>query len=100
MNRTPVRLSTAVLLTIGTFDLVTTLMWLNAGGAEGNPLFAAVAAHGSLALVAVKLVYLFVPVALLEYARTKRPASAEIGTWAAAGLYGLLYVKHLLALLG
>lgn len=94
--RQPIRLSTTVLLTIATFDLVTTLMWLNMGGLEGNPFFAYIARSGSLALVAAKLLYLMVPVTLLEYARTRRPTSAEIGTWCAAGLYAFLYVGHLL----
>ena len=89
-------LSTVVLLTIGTFDLVTTLMWLNRGGGEGNPLFAELARHGSLILVMGKLIFLFVPVLILEYARSKRPLSGELGTWVAAGLYAFLYVRHLL----
>ena len=94
--RQPLRLSTAVLLTISTFDLVTTLIWLNMGGMEGNPLFAYVSRFGSLPLVAAKFLYILIPVSILEYARTKRPGSAEIGTWLAAGLYAYLYVGHLL----
>lgn len=93
-----VRLSTVVLLTIGTFDLVTTLIWLNRGGAEGNPLFAEFARHGSLALVFAKLIYLIIPVLILEYARSKRPISGELGTWIAAALYAYLYIRSLLAL--
>ncbi|AIE87320.1 DUF5658 family protein [Fimbriimonas ginsengisoli] len=96
MFRQKPHLSTTVLLTIATFDLVTTLMWLNIGGMEGNPLFAYVAKFGSLALVAAKFVYVLIPIAILEYARTKRPMSAEIGTWAAAALYACLYISHLL----
>ena len=94
------RLSTVCLLTIGTFDLITTLMWLNRGGGEGNAAFATLARHGSLALVAGKLVFLFIPVLMLEYARTKRPVSAEIGTWVATLAYFALYANHLLQLQG
>lgn len=92
----PVHLSTAVLLTIATFDLITTLLWLNMGGMEGNPFFAWVAkTGGSVGLVIAKMVYLVVPVSLLEYVRTKKPRSGEIGTWLAAILYAALYVGHL-----
>ncbi len=95
-----VHLSTLILLVVGCFDLVTTLMWLNRGGGEGNPFFAFLASQGSLALVAGKLAFLFLPVMALEYARTKRPQTAELGTWVAAILYLFLYTRHILALRG
>jgi len=98
MFKSTPRLSTIILLTIATFDLVTTLMWLHEGQKEGNPFFAFLASHGSLALALGKLVYLFIPIAILEYARTKRPISAEIGTWVAVAGYAYLYVGHLLML--
>ncbi|MGV3617213.1 MAG: DUF5658 family protein [Fimbriimonas sp.] len=88
-------LSTLCLLTIGTFDLVTTLMWLNVGHAEGNAIFAYFAERGSLPLVGAKLAFLFGPVLMLELARRYRPTSAEIGTWFAALAYAYLYVSHL-----
>ncbi len=91
-------LSTTILLVVGTFDLVTTLMWLHEGQGEGNPVFARIAQFGGFALVAAKLTFLYVPVLILEYARKKRPLSAEIGTWIAAGLYLYLYGSHLLAI--
>ncbi len=80
------------------FDLVTTIMWLNAGQKEGNPFFAYVAAHGNFALAAAKIVYLVIPIAILEYARSKKPLTAEVGTWVAVGGYAYLYVGHLLQL--
>ncbi len=95
-----VHLSTTVLLTIGAFDLITTLIWLSRGGREGNQFFAMLASHGSLPLVAGKLAFLFIPVLVLEYARAKRPVSAEIGTWVAVVGYLILYVPHILALGG
>lgn len=95
-----VHLSTVCLLTIGTFDLVTTLMWLNRGGIEGNPLFAQIATYGSIPLVAAKLAFLFGPILILEFARRFRPASAEIGTWIAFAAYAYLYIGHLFRLRG
>lgn len=93
-----VRISTLALLTLGTFDLVTTLMWLKMGGLEGNPVFNYFAERGSLALVGAKLAFLFGPVLMLEYARKYRPVTAEIGTWAAFLGYLYLYATHLLAM--
>ncbi len=93
-----VHLSTLALITVAMFDLVTTLVWLNQGMGEGNPLFAWLASHGSLAVVMGKLVFLIVPLLILEYARTVKPKTAEFGTWVAAGLYAFLYVRHLLEL--
>jgi hypothetical protein len=86
------------LLTVGAFDLVTTLVWLNMGHAEGNPLFAWLAGYGGFALVGGKLLFLFGPVLILEWARVRRPVSAEIGTWLALILYLWLYVGHLRAM--
>ena len=96
MERPKVHLSTICLLTIGTFDLVTTLMCLNAGHGEGNPVFAYFVQFGSFALVGAKLAFLFGPVLLLELARRYRPVTAELGTWFAAAAYAYLYVRHLL----
>lgn len=93
-----VHLSTLCLLTIGTFDLVTTLIWLNRGQVEGNPVFAYFAEGGSFALVGAKLVFLFGPILILEFARRHRPTSAEIGTWVAVVGYLYLYVGHLIQL--
>jgi hypothetical protein len=93
-----VHLSTLCLLTIGTFDLVTTLMWLHAGNGEGNPVFGYFVQFGSLALVGAKLAFLFGPVLLLELARKHRPLTAELGTWVAVAGYAYLYVGHLLQL--
>ena len=87
--------STLVLVTIAMFDLVTTLMLLNQGFGESNPLFASLAAMGTGPFVLGKLVFVVGPILLLEYVRTKHPTSAEQGTWVAAGFYGFLYVLHL-----
>jgi len=90
-----IRLSTVVLITIGVFDLVTTLMLLGLGMHEGNPFFAQYA-QSPLALAATKILFLAGPIALLEFARKYSPRSAEQGTWVAAGAYFTLYVLHLI----
>lgn len=96
-----VHLSTLCLVLLATFDLVTTLFWLHIGFGEGNPLFAAIAARfGGIGFAIAKLVFVFVPVAILEYARTKRPTTAEIGTWVAFLAYGFLYLRHLIDYFG
>ncbi|MBS1709543.1 MAG: hypothetical protein JSS65_12590 [Armatimonadetes bacterium] len=93
-----VYLSTAVLLTLGLVDLVATLAWLQLGFHEGNPLFAALWRMGPSWFILAKTALLIGPVALIEYVRTKRFWSAEIGTWVAAGSYAYLWVGHLLHL--
>lgn len=93
-----VRLSTLVLVTIAMFDLVSTLMWMNMGGREGNPIFAALASKGSIVFVLGKLLFLAIPIAVIEWARKKRPLSAEIGTWVAASAYAFLWIKHIVSM--
>jgi hypothetical protein len=95
-----VRLSTLCLLLVGMGDLVTSLMWLNAGYGEGNPLFAWLASHGSLAFALGKVMFLAGPIAILEYARGKRPQAAEAGTWVATILYILLLGLHIRTVIG
>lgn len=97
IHKHKIHISTICLVTVGMFDLVTTLMLINRGGvAEGNPWFAWLVEHGSLALVVGKLLFLAGPIVLLEFVRTKKPHSAEIGTWVAFVLYLYLYVGHIL----
>jgi hypothetical protein len=84
-----------VLVTVALFDLVTTMMLLNQGFGESNPLFAPLARMGTSYFVMGKLVFLVGPILLLEFVRTKHPNSAEQGTWIAAAFYGVLYVVHL-----
>ncbi len=93
-----VHFSTIVLVTIGMVDLVSTLIWLNMGQSEANPLFATLAAHGSIAFALAKIAFLALPVAIIEYARTKRPITAEVGTWIAITLYAFLWIRHIIEL--
>ncbi len=91
----PVQLSTICLVTVALFDLVTTMMLLNQGFGESNPLFASLLRYGGGVFVFAKVIFLVGPILILEYARTKHPRSAEQGTWIAFAAYTLLYVAHL-----
>lgn len=93
-----VHLSTACLVTLAMVDLVSTLVWLNAGHAEGNPLFAFLASLGTFYFVLGKLILLIAPVCILEFARKHRPITAEVGTWVAFALYAFLYLRHIVSL--
>ena len=95
---TRIHLSTAVLLTLGVVDLLSTLAWLQMGHLEGNPLFASIWALGPSWFILAKAVFLLGPVALIEWVRTKRYWSAEIGMWLAASGYAFLWIGHLLTL--
>ena len=90
-----VNLSTLVLVTIALFDLFTTVLLLNLGMQESNPLFSPLLDLGFPAFVSGKLLFVAGPILLLEFVRTKHPRSAEQGTWIAAGFYGMLYILHL-----
>lgn len=96
--RARVHLSTLVLATVATFDLVTTLMLLARGMQEGNPLFAPFLAYGPLVFALVKVAFVAGPILILELARRYRPMTAEVGTWVASALYVYLYVGHVLRL--
>ncbi|MBS1721626.1 MAG: hypothetical protein JSS66_01330 [Armatimonadetes bacterium] len=98
MAQSPVRLSTVVLVTVAMCDLVSTLFWLNSGQGEGNAFFAELARHGSFAFSFAKLAFLILPLALIEWARKRRPITAELGTWVAAGAYLYLWGGHVLTL--
>lgn len=90
-----VQTSTLCLVTIGLFDLVTTIILLGQGFAEGNRLFAWLLQFGPWVFVFGKVVFLAGPILILEYARTKKPKVAEVGTWIAVVAYLAMYVPHL-----
>lgn len=90
-----VHLSTLCLVTIGLFDLVTTMMLLNRGFGESNPLFAPLLRFGGPVFILAKLIFLIGPILLLEFVRSKHPKSAEQGTWIAFLAYAALYITHL-----
>lgn len=91
-----VRLSTTVLVTIAMFDLVSSMILLSRGHAEGNPIFGQLVPYGSWVFVSVKVFFVAGPILLIEFVRAKAPRTAEIGTWTAAALYAAIYVGHLL----
>lgn len=95
MLRGKVHLSTVCLVTIALFDLVTTMMLLNQGFGESNPLFGPLLRYGGAAFVLAKVVFIVGPVLLLEFVRLRHPKSAEQGTWIAFAAYAVLYVAHL-----
>lgn len=96
MLNSHVRLSTACLVTIGLFDLVTTIMLLSRGMGEGNPLFSWLLQFGTWAFVLGKVIFLAGPVLIIEYARQKHPETAEQATWIAFAAYAFLYGAQLM----
>ncbi|MBX3119105.1 MAG: hypothetical protein KF784_08575 [Fimbriimonadaceae bacterium] len=92
------QLSTTVLCTIATFDLLTTIMLVMVGMREGNPLFAWLLNYGFVAFAVGKLVLLIGPILILEWVRTTKPKTAEQGTWVAVGFYALLYGWQIITL--
>ncbi|MBN9500867.1 MAG: hypothetical protein J0H02_03700 [Armatimonadetes bacterium] len=96
MLNSKVHLSTLCLVTLGLFDLVTTVMLFGRGFGEGNPLFAWLAGQGPWHFVFGKAIFLVLPVLALEYVRKRHPHSAEQGTWIAFIAYATLYVLQLL----
>ncbi len=100
MLQSNVRLSTACLVTIGLFDLVTTIMLFGRGMGEGNPIFSWLLQFGPWAFVMGKIVFLVGPILILEYVHQKHPLTAEQGTWIAFGAYALLYGIQLLKIRG
>lgn len=90
-----IQLSTALLVILGTVDLLSTLAWLQLGGAEGNPIFRAILSYGTPSFVLAKVAFLAGPIAILEFARTKSPHTAEAGTWIAFLAYLGLWTSQL-----
>ncbi len=94
----PVRLSTFILVTLGMLDLVSTLILMQHGLREANPIFNGLARMtGSTGFVGGKLLFLVGPVLLLELVRQRNPKSAEQGTWLAIAFYALFYFAHMIA---
>lgn len=97
----PVRLSTLSLVTLGLADLLMTILLMGQGFQEGNPIFRGLLRDfGPPAFIAGKVLFLAGPVLILEFVRTKRPTSAEQGTWIAFAAYLLMLVLQLLRLNG
>ena len=66
---------------IGSFDLVSTLVWVNTHGAqEANPLFRYYLAAGPFVFVFMKFVLLMAPIFLLEWASHRRPVFTRLAS--------------------
>jgi hypothetical protein len=100
MLRERVRLSTLILVTIGLFDLVTSLLLISRGFGEANPIFSWLLRFGSPAFAIGKAVMLAGPILVLEYVRSKDPRKGDAGTWIAVVLYAALYVSHIVRMRG
>lgn len=100
MLNQPVRLSTLCLVTLGLFDLVTTVLLLGRGMGEGNPIFSRLLQYGPWAFVLGKALFLAGPILIIEYARKSHPTTAEQATWIAFVAYAALYVVQLLRIRG
>lgn len=88
-------LSTLCLVTVGVTDLIFTIALLGQGFGEGNPLFRwLLREFGPAGFIGGKALLLSGPVLLLEWVRTKKPVSAEQGTWIAfIAYFGLLVLQ-------
>jgi hypothetical protein len=100
MLKSHVRLSTACLVTLGLFDLVTTIMLMGRGFGEGNPIFSRLLQYGPWAFVLGKVLFLAGPVLIIEFARKSHPKTAEQATWLAFCAYAFLYVMQLFRIRG
>ena len=100
MLHSPVRLSTACLVAIGLFDLITTILLLGRGMGEGNPIFSWLLQLGPWTFVLGKVLLLAGPILIIEYARQKHPETAEQATWIAFVAYAILYGAQLMRIRG
>ena len=84
----PTRLLAGVCL----LDLGTTLWVLSFhGGSEGNPLMRGFLSHGVATFVAAKLAFVVIPVAVLVWARRRRPLFVHRASWAGVAAYLVIY---------
>lgn len=97
--RLPVAPESLALAALCLLDLATTLLWVSRhGAAEGNPLMAWFLTHGGIpGFVLAKCALLIVPLAIMEWARRRRPrfvqAILRCGIAAYIALYGF-GVRH------
>lgn len=81
-----------ILAAIGLADLVTTLVWIDRDGAhEANPLFAFFWQQGVLTFVAAKVLFLFGPLFILEWARRQQGRFVLLASRTAIVAYLVLY---------
>lgn len=75
------------------FDALFTLLWLQRGGGEGNPLMAWLLEHGNEAFLLQKCLVVGLWLVLLVVHKNFR--LARLGLWSLASLYALLVAYHL-----
>lgn len=81
------------LIGICTFDLASTLMLLNSGGAmEGNPLMSFYLRYGIGTFVLVKLALIFLPIFVAEWGKQYRPRFVRIMLRATIATYLGIYL--------
>ena len=81
-----------IILAIGILDLVTTLMWVNDGAHEANPIFQYYLAMGAGWFVLAKFVCLLCPILLFEFAQIHRRQFALKGARIAIAGYLVMYM--------
>ena len=81
------------ILVLNVFDAFFTLIWLQRGGAEGNPVMAWVLEYGNGLFLAEKS--LMVGAWLLLLVIHKNFRFAGVGLWSLAAIYSLLILYHL-----
>lgn len=85
------------ILVLNVLDALFTLVWVQRGGSEGNPLMAWILELGSSAFLIQKTFVVGLWLLLLVVHKNFR--LARLGLWALAGIYSLLILYHL-ALIG
>jgi hypothetical protein len=85
------------ILVLNVLDALFTLVWVQRGGSEGNPLMAWILDLGSSAFLIQKTFVVGLWLLLLVVHKNFR--LARLGLWALAGIYSLLILYHL-ALIG
>jgi len=79
-------------LLLNILDALFTMMWIQRGGSEGNPVMAWVLEFGNSAFLVQKC--LIVGIWLILLLVHKNFKIARVGLWALAGVYSLLMIYH------
>lgn len=87
-----------IIAMIGLVDLVTTLILVQRGAWEGNPIFEYYLAKGVLWFVLMKSIFILAPIFLLELARRHRPVFTQWASRVAIIAYLGLYVAGVMHL--
>lgn len=83
----------ALVAVLNSLDSFFTLLHLQAGGIELNPVAESMLRTGRLSFVLLKALLIIVPLAVLTMHKNFK--LARVGIWSAAGAYGVLVLYHL-----